>query len=152
MKIYKSIADNNIISQFSDQRGNSLFNLFQNTCNIEQAIACSSLFWPEIIELDGLFFIRAFYDDIYINELKQRFNDDKREIERRANAHSIFDLFLTTQSESLLNDAIFDEFTKVLVLFWRLRFKELFPDKTFVVELEYEMYGENGMAITVYQE
>ncbi len=150
MRIYNTIARDQIITEFSDQRGCSLFNLFSNTCNIEQAIACSSLFWPEIIEIEDHYFIREFYNNFDINKLRSRFNNDKREIERRVNAWSIGDLFLMYQ-KSKENDKIFDEFTKVLKFFWELRFKTLFPDKVFTIEIEYELYGENGMAITVYQ-
>lgn len=151
MKIYNSIANNKILSQFLDIRGDTLFNNFQNTCNIEQAISCSSLFWPEIIEVENCYFISQFYNNFDIKELKHKFNNDIREIERRVNVWSIADLFLTSQTDSIQNDAIFDEFTKILKFFWELRFKELFPEKTFVIELGYEMYKERGMAITVYQ-
>lgn len=151
MKTYNTIADNKILTQFEDQRGENLFNLFQNSVNIEQALACSSLFWPEVVEVEGHYFIREFYNDFDINELKKSFKNDKREIERRVNVWSISGLFLMSQTDSIENDEIFDEFCKVLKFFWELRFKTLFPDKLFTVEVVYQLYGENGMAITVYE-
>jgi hypothetical protein len=151
MQIYNTIANDKIIAQLSDQRGLTLFNLFQNTCNIEQALACSSLFWPEVIEVEGYYFIREFSQGLDIDKLKKRFKNDKREIERRVNVWSVSDLFLMSWTDSIQNDEIFDEFCKVLKFFWELRFKNLFPDKLFTVELGYHLYGENGMAITVYQ-
>ena len=104
-----------------------------------------------MIEVEDHYFIRAFYDDFDINDLRKKFKNDKREIERRVNVWSVSGLFLMSYTKSIENDAIFDEFCKVLKFFWELRFKTLFPDKKFTVELGYQLYGENGVAITVYQ-
>ncbi|GMA60395.1 hypothetical protein GCM10025859_08350 [Alicyclobacillus fastidiosus] len=49
------------------------------------------------------------------------------------------------------NDAIFDEFCKVVQHFWTERVKDLFPERNIVVEIGWEIVGEKGMAITMYQ-
>lgn len=40
---HNSMVNDTVLKQFSNVMGISLFNNFQNTCNIEQAISCASL-------------------------------------------------------------------------------------------------------------
>lgn len=150
-KFYKSIVGDDILDQFSEIKGNSLFNNFQNTCSIEQAISCASVFWPEIVEEDGFIFIKCFYEGQSLSRLKKTYGDYKREIERRVNSWSIADLFLLASTDSIQNDQILDEFSKTLRFFWELRFKQLFPCRDIVVELGNELYGERGITIVVYE-
>lgn len=50
-----------------------------------------------------------------------------------------------------LTDAEIQTFCDILVYYWRLRVKELFPDKNIVVESGQEIMEELGLTITVYQ-
>lgn len=44
------------------------------------------------------------------------------------------------------------QFCDVLVYNWQQRLKELFPHKKIIVETGYEIMGELGVTITVYEE
>jgi hypothetical protein len=67
------------------------------------------------------------------------------------NSWSLADFFLQASDESVHKDEIIEEFGKVIQYFWRIRMKELFPEKKIVVELGDAIMGERGLTVTVYQ-
>lgn len=156
MKIYESIADNKIMKKFKDQRGQNLMNLASNTCGIENTIAVSALLCPEIVVEKDCIFISEFYNGGGIENLEKQFNYNRKNMEMFVNSWSLSEFFFS-QDESLLfdessyDDTIVEEFGKILQYFWDRRLRELFPDKNIVVELGYELMGETGLAITLYQ-
>lgn len=81
-----------------------------------------------------------------------QFNGKRKEIEKFVNSWSVGDFFLLARDESLNDDAIFDEFSKLLKYCWSAWFKKHFPEKNIVVELGDSVAGESGLTITVYQE
>lgn len=44
------------------------------------------------------------------------------------------------------------QFCEIFTYNWTQRLKELFPNKSFLVEIGDEIMGELGLAITVYEE
>ena len=121
-----------------------------NTCSIEQYLSVVSVLWPRIVEVNDCIFIGEFYNSNY-QALEQQFSGDKRKIEQHVNTWSLGEFFLLSRNESVDNDAIFDEFCEVVNFFWRLRVRELFPERRVVVETGEELNGESGVAITMYQ-
>lgn len=151
MKVYKSIADNEVMKHFKIIMGRSLMNHASNTCGIEETLAVASVLCPEVIEVKGYVFISEFYNG-NIESLEKQFNYNKKGIEMFVNSWSLADFFLQASDESVHKDEIIEEFGKVLLYFWKLRMKELFPDKKIVVELGDSIMGERGLTIIVYQE
>lgn len=151
MKVYKSIADNEIMKHFKTIMGRSLMNHASNTCGIEETLAVASVLCPEIIEVNGCIFISEFYNG-NIDSLEEQFKYNKKEIEMFVNSWSLADFFLQASDESVHKDEIIEAFGKVIQYFWGMRMKELFPDKKIIVELGDEIMGERGLTITVYQE
>ena len=68
------------------------------------------------------------------------------------NSWSLADFFLLASDESVHKDKIIEEFGKVIKYFWELRFKEIFPERSVVVEVRNGIMGERGLTVTVYQE
>jgi hypothetical protein len=150
MKVFHSIVSADIMRYFSCVRGASLMNNAANTCSIEQVLSAASIFCPEILEVNGCIFIAEFYNGNII-DLERVYEYDRKQIELYVNSWSLADFFLLAGDESLLVDEIVEEFGKTLQYFWKIRMKELFPGRDIVVELGYEIMGEQGLSITVYQ-
>ena len=149
--VYKSIVKNEIFNEFTNQNGISLMNHVASTCSIEEFIAVASILCPEISEVNGYIFISEFFQN-NIQRLEEQFGNDRKKIEQFVNTWSLGDFFLQAYTESVENDKIINQFGEVLVHFWGLRMKELFPDKKIVVEIGENIMGEGGLAITLYQE
>lgn len=150
MEVFKSIANDGILGHYKQIRGRSLMNHASNTCGIEETIAVASLYCPEIVEVNGCIFISEFYNG-NIDRLEKLYGGDRLEIEMFVNSWSLSGFFLLANDESAWNDEIVEEFGKILKYFWDRRLKELFPQREIVVELGYEIMGEIGLTITVYQ-
>ena len=150
MKVYKSIANNEVMKYFKTIMGRSLMNHASNTCGIEKALAVASVLCPEVVEVKGYIFIAEFYNGD-IDSLEEQYNFDRKNIEMWVNSWSLAEFFLQASNESVYIDQIIEEFGKVLTYFWNLRMKELFPEKTVIVEIGDEIMGENGLTITLYQ-
>lgn len=150
MQILKSIVNDDIMNEFPEIRGRSLMNHAFNSCNIENTLSIASVFCPEIIEDDGYIFISEFYNG-GIKELKKQFNEDRKQIEMFVNSWSLAEFFNQPDDMLVHNDKVIESFGTILKHFWDLRFKELFPNREIVVELDDGIMGENGLTITVYQ-
>lgn len=150
MKRYESIVNNNIMQYFQEIRGRTLMNHAANTCGIEATLSVASVLCPEIVEVNDYIFIAEFYNGD-VDSLEQQFNYDRTKIEMFVNSWSLADFFLLASDESVHNDYLIEEFGKVIKHFWENRFKQLFPDKTIVVEVGDRIMGERGLTVTVYQ-
>ena len=123
-------------------------NLAHNTCNIENALAITSLLWPEIVEVKEYIFVAEFYNG-GVEELEKQFNNDKRKIEMFVNSWSLSDLLL--EDNSLHKDPLIEAFGETIRFFWEMRFRSLFPSRNIIVEIGDEIMGERGLTVTVYQ-
>ena len=150
MKSFNSIVDASVMGHFRDRRGSSLMNIAFNTCSIEQVLSVASVLCPEIVEVNGCIFISEFYNG-RIDDLERQFNYDRKQIELFVNSWSLADFFLQSSDDSVHIDGIIEEFGKVLKYFWEKRMRELFPDRSIMVELGDEIMGERGLTITMYQ-
>lgn len=149
-KVYESIVSEDILNEFPNRMGQSLMNHAFNTCHIEDYLSVVSVLAPRLVEVNGCIFIEEFYNGDY-ESLEQQFSGDKKKIEQFVNTWSLGEFFLLSRDESVDNDAIFDEFCMVVQHFWTRRVKDLFPERNIAVEIGWELVGESGMAITMYQ-
>lgn len=150
MKVFDSIASDDIMKHFSKKCGKTLMNFAANTCGIEETLAVSSLLCPKIIQEKDYIFISDFYNG-GIEEIEQQFQYDKKKIEMFVNSWSLHDFFLLADNETTNNEIVLNEFGKVLQYFWDQRLKMLFPEKNIAVELGDGLMGESGLVITVYE-
>ncbi|MEY9973248.1 hypothetical protein ABH966_003632 [Lysinibacillus sp. RC46] len=157
-KLNKGIVDNQIFEEFEEQKGVSLFNHSANCCGIDDFLAIAYTLCPDIIEINGYIFISDLLDAEgenafeRIRRLEEQFNGDKIKIEQWVNSRSLGDFFIGSYNQSMENDKIIDEFSKVLIYFWGKRVKELFPNKNIIIEIGNEIMGELGLSITMYEQ
>ena len=149
MKTYQSIVKENILHHFSEIRGRTLMNHVANSYDIEMAIGFAALFCPEIVEVEGCIFISEFYND-NLQELKSTYKT-VREIERFVNSWSLTSLLKDNEVIDYSVDYI-DEFARAIQYFWQIRLNALFPDRNIVVEIGEGLMGEEGVAVTLYQD
>ena len=150
MKKYDSIVNNDIMKYFVGVKGKTLMNHAANSCNVENALAVASVFCPEILEVKDYVFISEFYN-YNIDSLEETFSYDRKKIEMFVNSWSLADFFLQGDDTFRIDDVI-DDFGRVVKYFWEIRFKQLFPNKNIIVETGFEIMGEQGLTITVYQD
>lgn len=150
MRIYESIVSEELLAEFAIPMGKTMMNHAFNACGIESYLAIAAVLFPSIVEVNGCYFISEFYNG-NIETLEQEFNYDKEKIEKHVNSWSLVDFFLLSRDESLDNDKLFSEFCKIISFFWELRFKELFPNYKFNVEIIENYMGESDKVITVYR-
>jgi hypothetical protein len=113
------------------------------------------LFWPAIVEDDGLVILAKFYRQERIPALKTRFANDQSHIERWVNAWALCDYFRSQQfsgDHALADDELVGAFGQAPRLFWSLRLKTLFPTRTFIVEVGDDIEGEDELTITCYED
>lgn len=156
---FKSVIDSEIINEISE--ANWCADLIQYAtykCGIDGLIASAYLFCPEIIQVKDYIFIKQFWncsaeDSInHLNSLEKQYQNDKKAIEMSVNSWSIGDFFMNESKELMNNEEIITQFANALVYFWKNRVKDLFPGRKIAVELGYELMGELGLCITMYEE
>lgn len=128
--------------------GVTLMNHVANSYDIETAISFAKLFCPDVIEVEDCVFIAEFYNG-NMEELRKSYSTSK-EIEMFVNSWSLTALLATNDTLDY-NIPYIDEFAKAIQYFWGMRLKDLFPDKNMVVEIGEGIMGEEGIAVTVYQ-
>lgn len=159
MHTYNSIVHDDLLDHFPEWEGTralgtTLLDYLTNRGAIEAAVAYASLFWPAIVEDEGLVIMARYYHQDQIPALRTRFADDKRRIERWLNAHSLREFFMAQQfsgDPAGADEELVSAVGQALQLFWSLRLKTLFPTRTFIVELGDAIEGENGPTITFYE-
>lgn len=131
--------------------------------SVNDALAISYLLTPDFIQVKDYIFVADLFNRYgektttpaehiqKTEQLEKQFNGDSVKIEQAINSWSIIDFFCTQHGSNPLTDAEIEAFGDILVYYWRLRVKELFPDKDVVVESGLEIMGELGLTITVYQ-
>lgn len=90
-----------------------------------------------------------------VRQLKKRFRGNVREMEMTVNSWSVVDALSVFEVMRLgserISDAGIQYLAEAMAYFWRLRCASLFPDRNIKVELGYDIMGEYGLTITVYQ-
>ena len=125
-----------------------------NLVDINSIIAVAGLFAPEFVELQGHIFlldnvkVRIEKDEVFSSP----YGKDKATIERYNNLFHLGEFFIVTASEASRDIRMLNKFGKLLIFFWSRRLKEIFPDKSFNFEIEYDLYDEDGLCLTFWQE
>lgn len=133
------------------------FGLYNN--QLDSTVAAAALFCPDIICVKDYIFVKMFLNDPdndeqlikMVEKLEEAYDHRKKDIEIAINSWSVGDFFLNDHSNLPRSDEYMNYYAKILRYFWQLRVKQLFPDKNVVVELGYELMGELGLCITMYE-
>ena len=159
VKIFKSIVDETIKDEIIE--ANWCTDLIQYTtykCKMDGLIAAAYLFCPQIIQVKDYIFIKQFWNCnaeksiSHIRRLEEQYGNDKKSIEMSVNTWSIGDFFIGDSSELMDNEKLIQQFGDAIVYFWKIRVKELFPERKIVVELGNNLVGDFGLCITMYEE
>lgn len=161
IKKYSSIVNCNIKENIKDAAWVEdlvHYGLFKN--QMDGTLAAAALFCPDIICVKDYVFIKMFLENsdndekliAMVERLEEKYNYCKKDIEMIINSWSLGDFFLGDNSQLPYNDEIIYNFGEVLWYFWQMRVNQLFPEKNIVVELGYELMGELGLCITMYEE
>lgn len=160
IKKYKSIVDKKIIKKFDKNNLGVNFDLLQYStwkCGIDGIISTAYLLCPNFVQIKDYIFIEDFLnaneEDFFesIEIIEKQYKYDKKMVEMSVNSWSLGDLFLGNDDELLDDEKVLEQFGEILVYFWKHRVQELFPEKHFRVELGYEIMGEYGLSITLYE-
>jgi len=152
----KKILSENIFDWYpSNYPSKSFIDTAMNHVNINDLISVAGLLAPEFIEHEDHVFFKENVKTLL--EKKKIFPcpygyKDKKEIERYYNLFHLGEFFLATQNEASNDTRMLYKFGKLLIYFWRKRLKELFPNKSFSFEIEYDLYDEHGLCLTFWQE
>ncbi len=161
IKKYNSIVNNDIKENIKDSdwvEDLVHYGLFKN--QIDGTLAAAALFCPDIICVKDYVFIKMFLDNsdndegliLMVEKLEEKYNYCKKDVEMVINSWSLGDFFLGDNSQLPCNDENIYHFGEALRYFWQMRVNQLFPKKSIVVELGYELMGELGLCITMYEE
>ncbi|MEU1879881.1 hypothetical protein ABZ470_21430 [Streptosporangium sp. NPDC020072] len=133
---------------------------FGEVASLYSALACSALFWPRLIEIDGAVFVALHGDDEF--ELANRFRSlvNKEGIHPHTsiwrewistfNKFEIVHLFNHWSGPQNIMGPAAEALGKVLVQTWSARLRECYPTRTFEVELILDD-GEESTRIVVRQ-
>lgn len=159
IKKYDSVVDSNIKHNIKDSdwvEDIVHYGLFKN--QLDGTLAAAALFCPDIVCVKDYVFIKMFlgdYDDEKLIEMVERLEENynycKKDIEMVINSWSLGDFFLGDNPQLSCSDENIKHFGDVLCYFWKMRVQNLFPERKIVVELGYELMGELGLCITMYE-
>lgn len=152
MILHKSIVSNKLIGQFPSDFPTelSLTNFVANCVGLEAVIACSALFCPEIIEIDGVIYRSENNDQkVYPND---SYGTDKKTLEMASNVFPISQFFLMENDKASDDYMLITVFSEVIKYFWNIRLKSLYPNKIFeFIITDDGLYGEEGFCMTFYE-
>ena len=145
----------------------SLHNLFNNDDNTGfntfdfvykygspvSALLHSAIFWPELMELDGMVFlaseIETDNEKLNVRKALMKNKGDRTKVEKIFNLIEVEYLF-SNQSENIPWDKI-TELAQRLARMWKARLHEGFPSREFVVNVIEEDSEEHDLAIVFWQ-
>lgn len=120
-----------------DTHGFNFFDLLHLIGSPLDALLYSKLFWPEFVEIEGMFFLKETVEDDsdrdrIFKALKQ-YGEDKSKVEQSFNLIEIPSIFGKHLAETTDDEDRF--LAERLAEIWRQRFAVLYPTKTFLVEV-----------------
>ena len=133
------------IKRWLSDKGESAWALLGAQGGAELAVAFSSLFWPDLVEVDGCVLLRERYDPSRFQDWWLELDGDRSRIERVINHVHLWDLFDFDRED--LPDETINDLARVLASTWRCALQNRFPHRTFEVRLILEDPEEYGPTI-----
>ncbi|WP_252091242.1 hypothetical protein [Pseudomonas sp. MWU13-3659] len=94
-------------------------------------IFCKWLF-PDFVVFEDSVILAMKFDEAAFHVWLDHCSGDKSGVERMLNHTHLYDVF--SGCGSSVNEAVFEQLSKVLAMSWRMVLKDRFPDRTFQVE------------------
>lgn len=123
----------------------SVWDLLGAKGGAELAVAFSSLFWPEFVEVEDCVLLRERYSPSQFQDWWKELDGDRSRIEGMVNHVHLWDLF-DLDDEGLPDEAVQD-LAQVLVSTWRCALQQRFPDRDFEVSVVLDDPEEYGPTI-----
>lgn len=117
--------------------------------DLQTALGFAKFFYPDIIEVEGCFLLKAKYSSKRFQSWKKDCNNDKAKIEKMMNLYEVGDFFHINRNEDENEDIQIIALRNVLKHLWLLSFKDRFPDRKINVDVFEESDG--ALFITVYE-
>lgn len=141
--------------QILSNGNSSLMNIAQNRYTLIDHLLISSVFCPELLVIDDVVFISEFYGKTSFITLKTECNNDPTLMEKMINTKLLSDFFILGGNFDELaneNETLLLQFGHILNFFWQSWFNKNFPERNFVIKVGGNLFPEEDLAITVYQE
>jgi hypothetical protein len=124
----------------------SVWDLLGAKSGADLAVAFSSLFWPEFVEVEGCVLLRERYSPSQFQDWWKELGGDRSTVEGVVNHVHLWDLF--DLDEEAVPDKAIRDLAQVLASTWRCALQHRFPRKAFEVRLILDDPDEYGPTIT----
>jgi hypothetical protein len=138
---------NNWKNQFTDTSKVTVFEYISFNVHPEDVLIISSLFFPNLVEVNGAVFLEMQYSyNSYLSWLNH-FGSDRQALEKMMNHVHMYDIFGHSNN---VDDTVYEQVGMLLQIAWTKHFKSEYPDKNIVVDY---WHGEDdyGPIVTVFQ-
>ena len=144
--------DIDLMDKFPSQYPNKSYsNYVANKVGLEGFIAVTGMLLPEIIETEGCIFLKENIPMLNGN-LKTRFGNDRKTLERYVNLLCLSDFYLLAADEASINEFLLLQQAEIIKYFWHTHLNNLYPNKLFEFEILNDgLYDEDGICITFSQ-
>lgn len=148
----ESLINDSQLQDFIDDK-TSLMNIAQNKYTLLDHLLISSVFCPELLMINDIIFIREFYGKTNFSHLSKECNGDATLMEKMINTQLLSYFFLLGGNFDKMaeNETLLLEFGNILKYFWQNWFRKNFPERNFIIEVGKDLFPEQDLAITVYQ-
>jgi hypothetical protein len=120
--------------------------LFQMQLSDEQMISILDFFYPRFIERDDCVFLLEQLEAFDLNALKEKYKNQRTQIEEVVNSVDFTDII-----NSHLPNNDFESLVQQIAHLWKLRLKEIFPNRKFNVQVS-DFSGDGAWGIIVSQD
>lgn len=134
------------IKRWLSETSESVWGLLGTKGGAELAIAFSSLYWPEFVEVEGCVLLRERYSPSRFQDWWKELAGDRSRIEGVVNHVHLWDLF-DLDGTSVPDEAVQD-LAQVLGLTWRCALQHRFPERDFEVNVVLDDSEEYGPTIS----
>jgi len=150
----EELFDDNIVNEYIEWKNANpetftWWSFINIKSDLQTALGFSKFFYPDIIEVEGCFLLKAKYSTAKFESWKKDCNNDKTNIEKMMNLYEVGDFFHINRNEEENEDIQIIALGDILKRFWSLSFKDRFPDRKINVSVFQE--DDGALFITVYE-
>lgn len=160
MKIYRGIFTTDLMLKFPSRTAAETFsNWVANHVGLEQILGLAGMLDPELYEVEGLVFWNRYVAERLEQwslepweKPKTSFGSDPETVERYYNIVNLAEFFLFAADDAVEDEELVAAFGRVLQHFWSMALRARFPDRTYNFEIAEDMYDEEGLCLTFWQD
>jgi hypothetical protein len=154
MKIHSGILATDIMSKFPSRTAAATFgDWVANHVGLEQVLGLAGFLAPEFIEVKGhLFWDRHVAEDMERASPCTPFGNSPETVERYFNMVNLAEFFLLAADDAVHRQELVESFGRVLQHFWSMALQAKFPDRVYRFEVAPNLFDEEGLCLTFWQE